>query len=81
MLEPIMTVEVIVPDEFMGEVIGDLNSRGGAIEELGFRGNKRVVKALVPMRQMFGYSSAVRSLTQGRANFTVRFARFDHGRE
>ena len=77
MLEPIMDVEVIVPDEFMGEVIGDLNSRGGQIEELGFRGAKRLVNGKIPMRQMFGYSTDVRSLTQGRATFTMQFAKFD----
>jgi elongation factor G len=80
LLEPIMAVEVIVPEESMGEVIGDLNARGGNIEELGFRGGKRVVKALVPMKEMFGYSTAVRSLTQGRANFTMTFQHFDKTR-
>ncbi|MBW2733349.1 MAG: elongation factor G [Deltaproteobacteria bacterium] len=80
LLEPIMAMEVIVPEEFMGEVIGDLNARGGQIEELGFRGGKRLVKAQVPMRQLFGYSTAVRSLTQGRANFTMCFHSFDRAR-
>ena len=77
LLEPIMAVEVVVPDEFMGDVIGDLNSRNGHIEELSFRGGKRLVKAKVPMRQMFGYATAVRSLSQGRADFTMSFAKFD----
>jgi elongation factor G len=77
LLEPIMDVEVIVPEDFMGEVIGDLNSRGGQIEEVGYRGGKRLVGAKVPMRRMFGYSTTVRSLTQGRATFTMQFARFD----
>jgi elongation factor G len=77
LLEPIMDVEVIVPEDFMGEVIGDLNSRGGQIEEVGYRGGKRLVGAKVPMRRMFGYSTKVRSLTQGRATFTMQFARFD----
>ena len=80
LLEPIMAVEVLVPDESMGEVIGDLNSRGGQIEELSFRAGKRLVRALVPMRQLFGYSTAVRSLTQGRANFTMAFHCFDRAR-
>ncbi|MBK6847660.1 MAG: elongation factor G [Proteobacteria bacterium] len=80
LLEPVMAVEVIVPEEFMGEVIGDLNSRGGQIEDLGFRGGKRLVRAQVPMRRMFGYSTDVRSLTQGRASFNMRFARFDAAR-
>ena len=77
LLEPIMSVEVIVPDEFMGEVIGDLNKRSGSIQNLGFRGGHRLVQAEVPMREMFGYSMAVRSLTQGRANFTMAFSKFD----
>jgi elongation factor G len=82
LLEPIMEVEVIVPEEFMGDVLGDLNSRGGQIEEVGFRSGKRLVRARVAMRQMFGYSTKVRSLTQGRASFTMQFSRFDvAGRE
>ena len=75
--EPIMEIEVVVPEESMGEVIGDLNARSGQIDEVGFRGGKRLVRALVPMRQLFGYSTDVRSLTQGRATFTMRFHRFD----
>ena len=77
LLEPIMDLEVVVPEEFMGEVIGDINSRSGAIEDLGYRGDKRLITAKVPMRQLFGYSTVVRSLTQGRANFSMQFARFD----
>jgi elongation factor G len=77
LLEPIMEVEVTVPEESMGEVIGDLNARGGQITEVGFRGGRRLVRAQVPMRSMFGYSTRVRSLTQGRANFTMQFAKFD----
>ena len=66
-----------MPEEFMGDVIGDLNQRNGLIEEVGSRGGKRVVAAKVPMRRMFGYSTKVRSLTQGRANFIMQFAKFD----
>ncbi|MBK8480003.1 MAG: elongation factor G [Proteobacteria bacterium] len=80
LLEPVMAVEVVVPEDFMGEVIGDLNGRGGQIEDVGFRGGKRLVRAQVPMRRMFGYSTDVRSLTQGRASFNMRFARFDAAR-
>ncbi len=80
LLEPIMSVEVMVPEEFMGEVIGDLNSRNGSIQNLGFRGGQRLVQAEVPMREMFGYSTAVRSLSQGRANFTMSFCKFDSAR-
>jgi elongation factor G len=77
LLEPIMDVEVTVPEEFMGEVIGDLNARSGQIEDVGFRSGQRLVRAKVPMRRMFGYSTTVRSLTQGRANFTMQFSKFD----
>jgi elongation factor G len=77
LLEPIMEVEVVTPEESMGEVIGDLNQRSGRIEASGFRGNKRVIEAKVPLRQMFGYSTTLRSLTKGRANFTMRFYEFD----
>jgi elongation factor G len=58
-------------------VIGDVQSRSGQIEDVGFRGGQRLVKAKVPMRLLFGYSTRVRSLTQGRANFTMQFAKFD----
>jgi elongation factor G len=77
LLEPIMQVEVTVPEEFMGEVLGDLNARRGQIENVGFRGQKRVIDAKVALQRMFGYSTNLRSLTQGRANFTMQFARFD----
>jgi elongation factor G len=77
LLEPIMQVEVIVPEEFMGEVLGDLNARHGQIENVGFRGQNRVIDAKVALQRMFGYSTNVRSLTQGRASFTMQFARFD----
>jgi elongation factor G len=77
LLEPIMDLEVTVPEEFMGEVIGDINGRSGQIEDVGFRGGQRLVKAKVPMRLLFGYSTRVRSLTQGRAGFTMQFAKFD----
>ena len=76
LLEPIMDVEVIVPEESMGEIIGDLNVRGGQIEELDYRGDKRLVRVKVPMRVMFGYSTKVRNLSQGRASFTMQFAKF-----
>ncbi|MCB2193449.1 MAG: elongation factor G, partial [Deltaproteobacteria bacterium] len=77
LLEPIMKVEVIVPEEFMGEVIGDLNSRGGAVEAVEPKGGANVVKALVPLRDMFGYSTDLRSATQGRAIFTMQFGHYD----
>lgn len=77
LLEPIMKVDVIVPEEFMGEVIGDLNARGGSVEAVEPKGATNVVKALVPLRAMFGYSTDLRSATQGRAIFTMQFGHYD----
>ena len=67
LLEPIMVVEVIVPEENMGAIIGDLNSRRAVIQEMGNRGNVKFVKGLTPLAEMFGFASAIRSLSQGRA--------------
>jgi len=77
LLDPIMSVEVFVPDTFMGEVIGDLNARSGKIEAMESRLNAHVIRATVPLARMFGYSTALRSATQGRGTFTMQFARFD----
>ena len=77
LLEPIMQVEVVVPEEFMGGVVGDLNSRRAQIEDVGFRGNKRTVAAKVPLKSLFGYATAIRSASQGRATFTMKFAKYD----
>ncbi|HEY2748026.1 MAG TPA: elongation factor G [Polyangia bacterium] len=77
MLEPIMDVEVVVPEEFLGAVVGDLSARRAQIEDVGFRGALRTVNAKLPMKSLFGYSTAVRSASQGRATFTMRFAKFD----
>ena len=71
LLEPIMNLEVVVPEEYMGDVIGDLNSRRCIIQEVGARGNLKSVRGLVPLAEMFGYATAVRSLSQGRATFTM----------
>jgi elongation factor G len=76
-LEPIMAVEVTSPEEHIGAVIGDLNQRRGHIEDVGARGAKSVVRAQVPLRNMFGYSTELRSLTQGRANFAMQFRAYD----
>ncbi len=73
LLEPVMAVEVVVPDEYMGDVIGDLSSRRGKIDEMGQRGNARVVTAQVPLAEMFGYATDLRSRTQGRATYTMQF--------
>ncbi len=77
LLEPIVEVEVVTPEEMVGEVMGDLNQRRGRIEASEFRSGKRVIQAKVPLRRMFGYSTDLRSLTKGRANFTMKFWRFD----
>ena len=76
-LEPIMAVEVTVDDEFMGAVIGDLNQRRGHVQDVGSRGAKKLVTAHVPLRNMFGYSTRVRSLTEGRAQFSMQFHSYD----
>jgi elongation factor G len=77
LLEPVMSVEVVVPEEYMGEVIGDLNSRRGRIEGLELRGTSQIVRSMVPLAQMFGYATDMRSLTQGRASFTMHFGRYE----
>ena len=77
LLEPIMAVEIIVPEIFMGEVMGDINARDGKIEHLRRRGETQIVDATVPLSRMFGYSTALRSATQGRGIFTMHFASYD----
>jgi elongation factor G len=73
LLEPIMAVEVVTPEEFMGDVIGDLNRRRGRIEGMEPRGNAQVIRAHVPLAEMFGYATDLRSATQGRATYTMQF--------
>jgi len=77
LLDPIMKVEVFVPEAFMGEVIGDLNARDGKIEAIESQAGIQVIKAVVPLAQMFGYSTVLRSATQGRGTFTMQFSHFD----
>ena len=77
LLEPVMDVEVVTPDAFMGDVIGDLNSRRGSITGTSQRGNAAVIKAMVPLANMFGYVNNLRSMTQGRAQFTMTFDHYD----
>ncbi|HJR93215.1 MAG TPA: elongation factor G [Acidimicrobiia bacterium] len=72
-LEPVMDVEVVTPEEYMGDVIGDLNSRRGKVEGMSQRGNAQVIRAQVPMAEMFGYATDLRSKTQGRAVYTMQF--------
>jgi len=76
-LEPVMEVEVVVPEEYMGDVIGDLNGRRGKIEGMERRANAQVVKAYVPLAEMFGYATDLRSKTQGRATHTMQFSHYD----
>jgi elongation factor G len=76
LLEPIMAIEVVTPEEYMGGVVGDLNSRRGRIEGMEALGNAQVVRAQVPLSEMFGYSTDLRSATQGRATYTMQFAHY-----
>jgi elongation factor G len=76
LLEPIMAVEVVTPEEYMGDVIGDLNSRRGRVEGMEANGNVQQIKAQVPLSEMFGYSTDLRSRTQGRATYTMQFAQY-----
>jgi elongation factor G len=77
LMEPVMAVEVITPDEYMGDVIGDINGRRGRIEKMGQRQDAQVIKALVPLSEMFGYSTDLRNITQGRAIYTMQFEKYD----
>ncbi|MGV2495721.1 elongation factor G [Pelagerythrobacter aerophilus] len=77
LLEPIMKVEVVTPEEYMGDVIGDLNSRRGQIQGTDSRGNAQVVDAFVPLANMFGYVNELRSFTQGRAQYSMQFSHYD----
>jgi elongation factor G len=77
LLEPMMAVEVVTPEEFLGDVMGNLNSRRGRIEEMNPMGNATTIRAMVPLSEMFGYATDVRSMTQGRATFTMQFDRYE----
>jgi elongation factor G len=77
LLEPVFAVEVVTPEEFMGDVIGDLNRRRGQVQGMEPRGNAQVINAFVPLAEMFGYATDVRSTTQGRATYTMQFERYD----
>jgi elongation factor G len=77
LLEPVMAVEVVTPDEYLGDVMGDLNSRRGRVEGLEPRGNVQAIRARVPLATMFGYATDLRSTTQGRATFTMQFDRYE----
>jgi elongation factor G len=77
LLEPIMAVEVVTPDDYLGDVMGNLNSRRGRVESLEPIGNSQSIKASVPLSEMFGYATDLRSMSQGRATFTMQFDRYD----
>ncbi len=77
LLEPIMKTEVLIPEEFTGEVVGDLNTRQGKIEQITSRGTVQVLNASVPLSKMFGYSTSLRSLSQGRGTFSMHFSHYD----
>ena len=77
LLEPIMAVEVVTPDEYMGEIIGDLTSRRGRVQHMEPRGNVQVIACKVPLSEMFGYATDVRSMSQGRASYTMQFSSYE----
>jgi elongation factor G len=77
LLEPVMAVEVVTPEDFLGEVIGDLSRRRGKVQGQEPRGNAVAIQAFVPLGEMFGYATDLRSSTQGRANYTMQFERYD----
>ncbi|MBN9542173.1 MAG: elongation factor G, partial [Alphaproteobacteria bacterium] len=76
LLEPIMKVEVITPDEYMGDIIGDLNSRRGQVSGMEHRANAQVINAMVPLASMFGYVNQLRSMSQGRAQYSMIFSHY-----
>ena len=77
LLEPIMRVEVTMPEEYMGDVIGDINSRRGRIEGMDDLGGGKIVRGFVPLSEMFGYSTDLRSRTQGRGNYSMFFEKYE----
>ncbi len=77
LLEPVMNIEVVTPESYMGDVIGNLNSRRGKVQMMEKRGNAQVIKALVPLSEMFGYATDLRSMTQGRATYTMQFSHYE----
>jgi elongation factor G len=77
LLEPIMDVEVVTPEEYMGDVMGYLSSKRGRIEGMTQRSDAQVIKALVPLSEMFGYATNLRSMTQGRAIYSMQFSHYD----
>jgi elongation factor G len=76
-LEPVMNVEDVTPEVFMGDVIGDLNAKRGQIQDVADRSNAKVIRAMVPLSEMFGYSTSLRSMTQGRASYSMEFGQYE----
>jgi elongation factor G len=77
LLEPVMQVSVVVPEQYMGDVISDLNSRRGRVTSMGARGNSQIIESNVPLAEMFGYATDLRSVTQGRATHSMHFAHYE----
>ena len=77
LLEPVMSVEVVTPSDYMGDVIGDLSARRGKIQGMDQRGEAQVINAMVPLSEMFGYSTNLRSMSQGRAVYSMQFAQYE----
>ncbi|MCL1965197.1 MAG: elongation factor G, partial [Firmicutes bacterium] len=77
LLEPVMNVEVVVPEEYMGDVMGDISSKRGRISHLDMRAGSQVIDAIIPLSEMFGYSTDLRSRTQGRGVFTMQFSHYE----
>jgi len=78
LMEPMMQVDVVTPEEYLGDIIGDINGRRGMVQELGERGNTRTVEALVPLANMFQYVSTLRSMSKGRASYSMALAKYDY---
>ena len=77
LLEPVMAVEVVTPEEYMGEVIGDVTARRGRVQHMEARGNAQVISCRVPLAEMFGYATDLRSVTQGRATYSMQFDAYE----
>merc|ERR1711967_150604 len=77
LMEPMMQVDVTTPEEYMGDILGDINSRRGQVGELGDRGNVKTISAMVPLANMFQYVSTLRSMSKGRANYSMKLANYE----
>jgi elongation factor G len=76
-MEPLMKVDITTPEEYMGDILGDINSRRGLVGDLGERGNAKTISAVVPLANMFQYVSTLRSMSKGRANYSMKLANYD----